>query len=78
MSDDGEAASPEAERRLGEQLEPLRSRSDGPSTALVGRVVRSARWQRVIRTPLRVAGMIAGAVFDGLVRLVAPGKQRRR
>ena len=63
-----------AERGLDEHLELLRSDQTGPSRSLADRTVRTARWQRAARAPLRVAGMIAAALVDGL-GLVA---QRRR
>ena len=63
-----------AERGLDEHLELLRSDQTGPSRPLADRTVRIARWQRAARAPLRVAGMIAAALIDGL-GLVA---QRRR
>jgi len=66
-----------AERRLAEHLELLRAEGPQPGTELVPRVVRTVRWQRVARAPLRVAGMIAGAFFDGLLRLVAFGERKR-
>lgn len=65
-----------AERRLEEHLETLRSDHTGPDRSLAARVVRTARWQRVVRVPLRVVGMIAGAFVDGLG--VAAGRSERR
>lgn len=65
-----------AERGLDEHLELLRSDRSGPMRSLVRRTVRTARWQRVARAPLRVAGMIAAALVDGL-SLVA-GRRRQR
>ncbi|MDQ3587577.1 MAG: hypothetical protein M3350_00625 [Actinomycetota bacterium] len=71
----GEPEAPTAaERGLDEHLELLRSDQRGPMRSLVRRTVRTARWQRVARAPLKVAGMIAAALIDGL-GLVA---QRRR
>ena len=64
----GDAASP-AERRLDEHLEALRTGAPEPGTSLVRRVVRTARWQRAVRAPLRVVAMIAGALLDGLFGL---------
>jgi hypothetical protein len=70
----GEDRTP-AERELDAHLETLRSGTPQPSTSLVRRVVRTARWQRVVRAPLRVVAMIAGAVVDGLAGL-AGGRRR--
>ena len=68
-----------AERGLDQHLELLRRPgAEEPGRSLVQTVVRTARWQRAARAPLRVAGMIAGALFDGVLRLVAMGGRRRR
>ena len=67
-----------AERRLGEHLQLLRTAAPDPRRALVPRIVHTARWQRLVRGPVRVAGMIAGAAFDGLLALVAPGRRGHR
>ena len=64
-----------ANRSLGEHLRLLR-RAPDPGGTLVPRVVPTARWQRVVREPVRVAGMIAGAAMDGLLALFAPGRRR--
>lgn len=78
MSDEPRQVSPEAERRLAEHLELLRadSSSSRPGAGLARRVARTARWQRSARAPLRVVGMIAGSLLDGIMRLVAP-KERK-
>jgi len=67
-----------AERRLGEHLELMRVAGPEPGHSLVRRIVRTARWQRALRAPLLVAGVIAAAVVDGLRRLVAPSGRSRR
>ena len=77
MSDEPGEASPDAERRLAEHLELLRAERPTPGTTLVKRVVRTARWQQAVRAPLRVAGMIAGAIVDGFLRLVSPSDRKR-
>ena len=76
MSDEPRDLSPEAERRLAEHLELLRAHRPQPGVDLTRRVVRTARWQRAARAPLRVVGMIAGSLLDGILRLVAPGGRR--
>lgn len=65
------------EQRLYEHLELLRATPVRPSTALAPRVVRAARWQRAVRAPLRVAGMIAAAFLDGVVGLFASRRSGR-
>jgi hypothetical protein len=67
-----------AERGLSEHLQLLRHAAPDPGRALVPRIVRTARWQRIIRAPVRVMGVIAGAVLDGLLGLVTPGKRGNR
>ena len=64
-----------AQRRLDEHLELLRSDQAGPTRSLVARTVRTARWQQAARGPLRVAGLIAAALIDGL-GLLARGRRR--
>ena len=64
-----------AERRLDEHPELLRVEPAEPGKALVVRTVRTARWQRVLREPLRVAGMIAMAAFRGLTELLGAGRR---
>jgi hypothetical protein len=64
------------ERRLDEHLELLRSSPPRTGTALAPRVVRTARWQRALRAPLRVGGMIAAALVDGIVGLFASRRSR--
>jgi hypothetical protein len=65
-----------AERRLDEHLELLRTTPPTPGTALVPRVVRKARWQRYLRAPLRVMGMIGLAFAQGIATLLGSGKPR--
>ncbi len=77
MSDEPREPTPEAERRLAEHLELLRADRPQPGVALARRVVRTAWWQRAVQAPLRVAGMIAGSLLHGILRLMAPGQRRR-
>ncbi len=78
MSDEGHEAGTPAERRLDEHLGLLRVEGPQAGRDLVRRVVRSARWQRIVRPALRVAGMIAGSVLDGLGALVGRTRNRSR
>lgn len=66
-----------AERRLEEHLELLRALPPEPETALVATVVRTARWQQALRSPLRVIGMIGSALVDGMSVLLG-GPRRSR
>lgn len=66
-----------AERRLDEHLELLRASPPEPGTALVPRVIRTARWQSFLRAPLRVAGMIGFAFVQGLTTLFGGGRKSK-
>lgn len=72
----GSSPSDPAEARLDEHLGLLRAAPPEPSTALTVRVVRAARWQRVVRGPLLLAAQLAAAVVDGLGVLM--GRRSRR
>jgi hypothetical protein len=71
----GEGEDGPAEARVAEHLALLRVDAPGPSAALVRRVMRSARLQRLLRQPVRVVGMIAAAVVTGVAALL--GARRR-
>lgn len=73
MSDDA-PANP-AEQRLQEHLLVLREEPPRPSQALTTRIVRHARWQRVVREPLRAAGRLLSAAVSGFA--VVTGLRRR-
>lgn len=67
-----------AERALDRHLELLREGPPAPGLALARRTVRTARWQRAVRAPLRIAGMIAGALVHGVVELLASGGRKAK
>ena len=72
MNDD-EPLSP-AEERLRDYLSDLRrDRRPTDDEGFVSEVVRTARWQRAARQPLRVAGAVLAALGDG-VRLLVGGR----
>ena len=58
-----------AEARVSELLHQLAAPVP-PSTALVRRVVRTARWQRTVRGALSAAGNVVAALADGLAALL--------
>lgn len=58
-----------AEARVSDLLHQLATPAP-PSTALVRRVVRTARWQRTVRSALSAAGNVVAAVADGLTALL--------
>jgi hypothetical protein len=74
MSDDDSAAEDlgPAERRLFEHLELLRAAPPAAAPEMIERIIRRARWQRVIRDPLLLIGSVAAAIGDGLLLLVGP------
>lgn len=61
-----------AERRLTQHLELLRASPPTGAPQLVPRVIRGVRWQRAVREPLSLVGVVASAVFDGLALLFKP------
>jgi len=67
-----------AEKRLREHLDVLRANPPEPDPSLIERVGRAARWQRVVRTPLRAAGMLVAAVGEGVVVLLRGRARGRR
>jgi hypothetical protein len=65
-----------AERSLAQHLALLRDEPPRPAPALAGRIVRTARWQRAVRAPLRVAGLLAASLTEGVGILL--GRRERR
>ena len=67
-----------AERALADHLAMLQrteaEAQDDPS--LVRQIVRTARWQKAVRAPLRVVGMIGAAALDGLLAFAGAGRRR--
>lgn len=59
----------EGEQRLAGHLASLRDEPPRPGTALVKHVVRTARWQELLRVPVRAVGNLLGATADGLAML---------
>jgi hypothetical protein len=78
----GEGNPPEAltpaEERLRQHLRLLREDTDQVDASLTERVVRAARWQRALRTPLRLAGVLAAALGEGIVVLLGGRARTRR
>ncbi|HEX2415580.1 MAG TPA: hypothetical protein VHJ37_10215 [Thermoleophilaceae bacterium] len=65
----------EVDRRLDEHLDLLRTEPPKPSTALVPRVIRTARIQRMLRAPVKAVLTLATAVASGVAALFG-GKSR--
>jgi hypothetical protein len=61
--------STETDRRLDEHLELLRSEPPEPGTALVPRVVRAARLQKMLRRPVKAVIALASTVAGGVAAL---------
>jgi hypothetical protein len=61
-----------AEGRLSEHLELLRANPPTAAPELIGRIIRSVRWQRAIRDPLVLVGAVASAIAESLRLLVKP------
>ena len=61
-----------AERRLTQHLELLRASPPTGTPQLVTAVIRGVRWQRAVRDPLVLVGVVASTVLDGLGLLRTP------
>lgn len=55
-----------AQRAAAEHFALLRDHTPEPGRSLAVRVIRTTRWQRAVRAPLRIAALIAASVLDGL------------
>jgi hypothetical protein len=62
------------ERRLEEHLALLRGAPTPPSS-LTGHVIRDARWQRSLRTPMLAVAHIVAMVADSLGQLMRGGSR---
>jgi len=70
---DGESPPDEltpAQGRLSEHLELLRANPPTPAGELMPRIIRTVRWQRAIRPPLVLVGVVASAISEGLSLLL--------
>ena len=67
-----------ATRQLESYLGTLREDQPRSDPDLVPHIVRRARWQRTIRTPLRAVGSLLGALADGLEAFLGPSQRRSR
>lgn len=70
-----------AERRLSEHLAVVRANPPEASGNLASRVLRSARWQRLVRAPITLIGTLIGALADAFsawsgARRERPGSRR--
>ncbi len=54
------------QRAAAEHLGLLRDDAPEPGRSLAVQVMRTTRWQRALRAPLRIAALIAASVLDGL------------
>jgi hypothetical protein len=63
-----------AEARVRALLEPLRATGPEPPAELAPRLVRTVRWQRVVREALVATGAVATAVGDGLRAAIGLGR----
>lgn len=61
-----------AEGRLSEHLELLRANPPTAAPELIGRIIRTVRWQRAIRDPLVLVGAVASAIGESLRLLIKP------
>lgn len=60
---------PGAPARLQGLLDVLRQDPPRPSEELTRHIVRTARWQRPVRTALRIGGRVGGGLIGGAARV---------
>lgn len=58
--------SEQAEGRVAEYLGELREDPPAADGELTRSIVRRARWQQAVRTPVKAVGVLGAAVGDGL------------
>ena len=78
MTTPGSDADGPAERALEERLEVVRALSPRADPGLASTVVRAARWQRAVRAPLILGGLLARAAVEGLGLLVGRRREPRQ
>jgi hypothetical protein len=66
MNEGDEDRQTPAEARLAGYLDGLRAGEPAQGDGFAASLVRTARWQRAARHPLRLAGALLGAFGDGL------------
>lgn len=59
-----------SETRVTEYLGELRDEPPGSRAELAPAIVRRARWQEAVRTPVKAAGLLAAALGDGLALIL--------
>lgn len=64
-----------AERALRERLQTMQVVAETPSTMLVPRIIRTARWQRALRHPLLAISGVGGAMIDSVRLLLGVSKR---
>ena len=74
---DSDADGP-AERALEERLEVVRALSPRADAGLAAAVVRAARWQRAVRAPLILGGLLARSAVEALGLLVRRRREPQR
>lgn len=55
-----------SEDRVTRYLTELRDEPPAPGAELTPSIVRRARWQQAVRTPLRAVGALSAAVGEGI------------
>jgi hypothetical protein len=74
-SEDGPNGLSMPEERLLQHLYGLREDAPGPPALLAAAVIRSARWQAVVRPYVRAGAMLIGGMGES-VRIMAGGTLR--
>jgi hypothetical protein len=64
-----------SEERVAEYLGELREEPPGPHDDLIRSIVRTARWQQAVRTPVKAVEALTATIGDGLALVL--GLRRR-
>ena len=63
-----------SEQRVAEYLGELREDQPAPDDRLKRSIVRSARWQEAVRSPVKAIGVLTAALGDGLALVLGMHK----
>jgi hypothetical protein len=66
-----------SEERVAEYLGELREGRPAPDDDLTRSIVRTARWQQAVRTPVRAVGALTAALGDGLALVLGVRRGQR-
>ena len=67
-----------AEDRVAEYLTELRDDPPSPESGMERSIIRRARWQEAVRTPVRAVGVLGAALGEGLVLILGMRRKEDR